>query len=137
MAKPQARKTVVIGMLGTTIDQGLGPKRWERWRPTVGLCQQEDLLVDRLELLYPPSATVLAATVTEDIRQVSPETEVRGAVVDIQNPWDLEQVYGALLDYARSYPFQPEQEDYLVHITTGTHIAQISMFLLVESRHIP
>jgi transcriptional regulatory protein RtcR len=137
MAKPQARKTVVIGMLGTTIDQGQGPKRWERWRPTVALCQQEDLLVDRLELLYPRSASVLAATVTEDIRQVSPETEVHGAVVDIQNPWDLEQVYGALLDYARHYPFQPEQEDYFVHITTGTHIAQICMFLLVESRHIP
>ncbi|HYI01119.1 RNA repair transcriptional activator RtcR [Hyalangium sp.] len=137
MAKTQARKTVVIGMLGTTIDQGQGPRRWEKWRPTVALCQQEDLLVDRLELLYPPTATVLAATVTEDIRQVSPETEVRGAVVDIRNPWDLEQVYGALLDYARSYPFQPEQEDYLVHITTGTHIAQICMFLLVESRHLP
>jgi transcriptional regulatory protein RtcR len=137
MAKPQARRTVVIGMLGTTIDQGQGPKRWERWRPTVALCQQEDLLVDRLELLYPPSASLLAVTVTEDIRQVSPETEVRGAVVNIQNPWDLEEVYGALLDYARHYPFQPEQEDYLVHITTGTHIAQICMFLLVESRHIP
>jgi transcriptional regulatory protein RtcR len=137
MAKNSRRRTVVIGMLGTTIDQGQGPKRWEKWRPTVALCQQEDLLVDRLELLYPRSAAVLAATVTEDIHQVSPETEVRDAVVDIQNPWDLEQVYGALLDYARSYPFQPEQEDYLVHITTGTHIAQICMFLLVESRHIP
>jgi transcriptional regulatory protein RtcR len=137
MAKNSRRKTVVIGMLGTTIDQGQGPKRWEKWRPTVALCQQEDLLVDRLELLYPRSAAVLAATVKEDILQVSPETEVREAVVDIQNPWDLEQVYGALLDYARSYPFQPEQEDYFVHITTGTHIAQICMFLLVESRHIP
>ncbi|MFL5349554.1 MAG: RNA repair transcriptional activator RtcR [Hyalangium sp.] len=137
MAKAQARRTVVFGMLGTVLDQGQGPRRWEKWRPTVALCQQEDLLVNRLELLYPPSARVLAATVTEDIRQVSPETEVRGAVVDIQNPWDLEQVYGALLDYARSYPFQPEQEDYLVHITTGTHIAQICMFLLVESRHFP
>jgi transcriptional regulatory protein RtcR len=137
MAKNARRKTVVIGMLGTTIDQGQGPRRWERWRPTVALCQQEDLLVDRLELLYPRSAAVLAATVTEDIHQVSPETEVQDAVVDIENPWDLEQVYGALLDYARSYPFQPEQEDYFVHITTGTHIAQICMFLLVESRHIP
>src|SRR4051812_3678086 len=124
MAKAQARKTVVFGMLGTVLDQGQGPRRWEKWRPTVALCQQEDLLVSRLELLHPPSAGVLAATVTEDIRQVSPDTVVRGAVVDIQNPWDLEQVYGALLDYARSYPFQPEHEDYLVHITTGTHIAQ-------------
>ncbi|MDC0709197.1 RNA repair transcriptional activator RtcR [Stigmatella sp. ncwal1] len=137
MAKTQARKTVVLGMLGTMLDGGQGPRRWERWRPTVALCQQDDLLVDRLELLYSPNATVLAATVTEDIHQVSADTQVRGVGVDIQDPWDLEEVYGALLDYARSYPFQPEQEDYLVHITTGTHIVQICMFLLVESRHIP
>src|SRR5688572_18095403 len=99
MAKNARRKTVVIGMLGTTIDQGQGPRRWERWRPTVALCQQEDLLVDRLELLYPRSAAVLAATVKEDIQQVSPDTDVREVVVDIKDPWDLEQVYGALLDY--------------------------------------
>jgi transcriptional regulatory protein RtcR len=137
MAKAQARRTVVIGMLGTVLDGGQGPKRWERWRPTVGLCRQEDLVVHRLELLYPKPSEVLAATVEEDIRQVSPETEVRRTVVDIEDPWDLEQVYAALLDYSRAYPFHPEQEDYLVHITTGTHIAQICMFLLVESRHIP
>ncbi|WP_225410552.1 RNA repair transcriptional activator RtcR [Stigmatella hybrida] len=137
MAKTRARKTVVLGMLGTMLDGGQGPRRWERWRPTVALCQQEDLLVDRLELLHAPNAGVLAATVTEDILQVSPDTQVRGVEVDIQDPWDLEEVYGALLDYARSYPFQPEQEDYLVHITTGTHIVQICMFLLVESRHLP
>ncbi|SEL60906.1 transcriptional regulatory protein RtcR [Stigmatella aurantiaca] len=137
MAKTRARKTVVLGMLGTMLDGGQGPRRWDRWRPTVSLCQQEDLLVDRLELLHAPSAGVLAATVTEDILQVSPDTQVRGVEVDIQDPWDLEEVYGALLDYARSYPFQPEQEDYLVHITTGTHIVQICMFLLVESRHLP
>jgi transcriptional regulatory protein RtcR len=137
MAKTQARKTVVLGMLGTMLDGGQGPRRWDRWRPTVSLCQQEDLLVDRLELLHAPSAAVLAATVTEDIHQVSPDTQVRGVEVNIQDPWNLEEVYGALLDYARSYPFQPEQEDYLVHITTGTHIVQICMFLLVESRHLP
>ncbi len=137
MAKKQARETVVLGMLGTTLDTGRGPKRWERWRPTVGLCQQEDLVVHRLELLYPPSHLELARLVAADIAQVSPETQVRLTEVDIRNPWDLEETYGALLDYAKTYPFQPEQEDYLVHITTGTHIAQISMFLLVESRQIP
>jgi transcriptional regulatory protein RtcR len=79
----------------------------------------------------------MARQVAADIAQVSPETQVRLTVQDIQNPWDLEETYGVLLDYAKAYPFQPEQEDYLVHITTGTHIAQISMFLLVESRHIP
>ncbi|GEL73963.1 RNA repair transcriptional activator RtcR [Myxococcus virescens] len=137
MAKARARKTVVLGMLGTTLDNGQGPQRWTRWRPTVALCQQEDLLVHRLELLHPPNATSLAATLAGDIRQVSPETEVRGRPLDIQNPWDLEETYGALLDYVRGYAFNPEAEDYLVHITTGTHIAQICMFLLVESRLIP
>lgn len=124
-------------MLGTTLDNGQGPQRWARWRPTVALCQQEDLLVHRLELLHPPNATSLAATLAGDIRQVSPETEVRGRPLRIQNPWDLEETYGALLDYVRGYAFNPEAEDYLVHITTGTHIAQICMFLLVESRLIP
>ncbi|AKQ64993.1 Transcriptional regulatory protein RtcR [Myxococcus hansupus] len=137
MAKPRARKTVVLGMLGTTLDNGQGPQRWARWRPTVALCQQEDLLVHRLELLHPPNATALAATLTGDIRQVSPETEVRCIPLPMRNPWDLEETYGALLDYVRGYPFNPDTEDYLVHITTGTHIAQICMFLLVESRLIP
>jgi transcriptional regulatory protein RtcR len=137
MAKTQARETVVLGMLGTILDTGRGPKRWEKWRPTVGLCQQEDLVVHRLELLHPSTHAEMAQQVAADIAQVSPETRVRPTVMDIQNPWDLEETYGALLDYAKAYPFQPEQEDYLVHITTGTHIAQITMFLLVESRHIP
>ncbi|ATB49224.1 RNA repair transcriptional activator RtcR [Corallococcus macrosporus] len=137
MAKPRARKTVVLGMLGTTLDNGQGPQRWTRWRPTVALCQQEDLLVHRLELLHPPNAAALVATLEQDIQQVSPETEVRATPLDLRNPWDLEETYGALLDYVRGYAFNPEAEDYLVHITTGTHIAQICMFLLVESRLIP
>jgi transcriptional regulatory protein RtcR len=137
MAKARARKTVVLGMLGTTLDTGQGPQRWTKWRPTVALCQQEDLVVHRLELLHPPNATALATVLTADIQQVSPETEVRPTVLDIQNPWDLEETYGALLDHVRGYTFNPEEEDYLVHITTGTHIAQICMFLLVESRLIP
>ena len=44
---------------------------------------------------------------------------------------------GALHDFARRYEFDPEQEQYLVHITTGTHVAQICLFLLTESRHFP
>ncbi|WP_342374958.1 RNA repair transcriptional activator RtcR [Myxococcus stipitatus] len=137
MAKTKARQTVVLGMLGTTLDTGQGPQRWSKWRPTVALCQQEDLVVHRLELLHPPTATAIAGTLVADIRQVSPETTVRTVPMAIRNPWDLEETYGALLDYVRAYPFNPEEEDYLVHITTGTHIAQICMFLLVESRLIP
>ena len=47
------RRTVLIGLLGTTIDRGMTAKRWESWRPSVAACQHEDLLIDRFELLHP------------------------------------------------------------------------------------
>ncbi len=50
-----ARKRVVIGFLGTTLDIGKQQNRWQRWRPTVALCQHEDFLVDRLELIHAPA----------------------------------------------------------------------------------
>ncbi len=131
------RKKVVIGLLGTTLDLGKQSQRWDRWRPTVALCQHEDLLVDRLELLSSRRYASLAKRVTDDIRQVSPETEVVHRELEFEDAWDLEEVYGSLFDFARAYPWAPEKEDYFVHITTGTHIAQISMFLLAEAHHIP
>lgn len=133
MAKP----LVVIGLLGTTLDVGKGPPRWERWRPTVGVCQQEDMVVARFELLYPPKVTGLRDQIVADIGSVSPETEVRPHALDLKDPWDFEGVYAALHDFAKGYRFDTETEEYLVHITTGTHVAQICLFLLTESRHIP
>ena len=132
------RRLVVLGFLGPTLDQARrGPGRWEKWRPTVSLCQHEDLLVDRLVLLHSRRWSGLADAIAIDVRQVSPETEVVQEVLEIADPWDLEETYGALRDFARRFPLDPAREDYLVHITTGTHIAQICMFLLVESRHLP
>ena len=44
------KPTVVIGFLGSTLDASkMGPSRWNKWRPTVGLCMHEDLRLDRLE----------------------------------------------------------------------------------------
>jgi transcriptional regulatory protein RtcR len=129
-------KTVVIGFLGTTLDRG-GHNRWERWRPTVDLCRQDDLVVDRFELLAEARFRDLAREVTADIRAVSPETDVRIHDLGVSDPWDFQEVYGALHDFARGYPFRPDDESYLVHMTTGTHVAQICLFLLVESREIP
>jgi len=132
-----AKKLVILGLLGTQLDRGQGPRRWENWRPTVCLCQQEDLLVCRLELLHDRKATAMAEGVATDITSVSPETAVHRHTVEFSDPWDFEEVYGALADFARSYKFQPDREEYLVHITTGTHVAQICLFLLTESRHLP
>lgn len=131
------KKSVVIGLLGPVLDNGKGAARWEKWRPTVALCQHADFVIDRLELLYQAQFIALANMVEADIKQVSPETLVRRHAVEFQNAWDFQEVYGALHDFARGYKFNTEREDYLVHITTGTHVAQICLFLLVESRRLP
>ena len=131
------KKNVVIGFMGTQLDSGQGAGRWSKWRPTVSLVQHEDRVIDRLELLYAPRYASLANVLLADIANVSPETEVRLVQSDVQDPWDFGEMYGALYDWARSYPFDLENEQYWVHITTGTHVAQICMFLLVESRQIP
>jgi len=132
-----AKNTVVIGLLGTVLDQGKDPGRWERWRPTVCLCQQPDLLVSRLELLYEPKFTTLFNRIVNDINRISPQTHIHGHVVNFEHAWDFQRVYGCLHDFARAYPFKPDDEDYLVHITTGTHVAQICLFLLTEARYFP
>jgi transcriptional regulatory protein RtcR len=131
------RRRTVLGFIGTTLDVGGQDKRWEKWRPTVALCQHENLLVDRLEIIHDARSTSLAQRVTHDVGQVSPETEVRSTIMNLKDPWDFQEVYGALHDFARGYPFDVEAEDYLVNITTGTHVAQICWFLLIEARYIP
>ncbi|MCU0683212.1 MAG: RNA repair transcriptional activator RtcR [Polyangiaceae bacterium] len=133
----RALDTVVLGFLGTTLDGGATPARWERWRPSVALCQHPDLLVRRFDLLYPSKVRQLADTVIADIARVSPETEVVRHEIEFVDAWDFEEVYGALHDFAKGYPYRPEREDYLVHITTGTHVGQICLFLLAESRRLP
>jgi len=55
----------------------------------------------------------------------------------LQDAWDFEEVYTTYLDFATRYSFDTEHEEYLVHITTGTHVAQICWFLLTEARYLP
>jgi len=129
--------SIVIGLLGTTLDAGKGPGRWENWRPSVALCRQPDLIVKRFDLLHSMRDLSLARMVSEDINAVSPETEVCLHPIQFADPWNFEEVYEKLFEFARAYVFDVEREDYLIHITTGTHVAQICLFLLTESRHLP
>ena len=126
-------RNVVIGFLGTQLDLG---KRRE-WRPSVQLCQHRTFPVDRLELIHDGRHYHLACRVAADIGQISPETEVRLVQMDLIDPWDFQEVYGKLYDFAAAYGFDEDRERYHIHLTTGTHVAQICWFLLSESRHIP
>src|SRR5258708_16433102 len=131
-------RNVMIGFLGSRLDAGgTAAFCWEKWRPTVSICQHEDFVVNRLELLYARPHQKLAQQIIEDIGSASPETTVKLHLVDPRDAWDFQEVYGLLHAFARAYPFDVENERYLMHITTGTHVAQICMFLLTEARYFP
>lgn len=126
-------RNVVIGFLGTQLDMG----RKRKWKPTVSLARNPEFPLDRLELLYDHRFSRLAHNVKAEIEAHSPDTEVLLQRLDLEDPWDFQEVYGKLFDFARDYGFDEDREHYHVHLTTGTHVAQICWFLLTESRHIP
>ena len=127
----------LIGVLGSKLDAGRSQDRWSRWRPSVAACQYDDLLISRFELLHEPRNRDMAELVASDIQSVSPETIVTLHSVAFQDPWDFEEVFSGLHEFARTYPFDTDQNEYLIHITTGSHVQQICLFLLAESRHLP
>jgi transcriptional regulatory protein RtcR len=127
----------VVSFLGTQLDRGAGPDRWSHWRPNVAMCQHEDLLVRRLVLLTERRYQKLFAQVAADVRSVSPETTVERIDFGPRDPWDFEEVFDRLYRLARELALDPERDDVLVHMATGTHVAQICLFLLTETRHFP
>lgn len=127
------KKNVVIGFLGTQLDSG----KKRRWRPSISLTKHVDFPIDRLELIYDRKFLRLAKSIKVEIEDEQAATEVLLQEVDLRDPWDFQEVYGALFDFAQGYGFDDEREDYYVHLTTGTHVAQICWFLLTESLHIP
>ena len=129
---------IVIGILGTRLDcVGWGDKRWKRWRPTLSIVQQTDFTVKTLILIYRADAQKLANLTIKDIELVSPETTVISYLVDFEDPWDFETVYAALLDMSKKIKFNTEKNQYYIHISTGTHVAQICLYLLTEAHFLP
>lgn len=131
-----SKKTHAIGFLGTTLDNGFGDNRWHRWRPSVSLCMHDDLLIDHLYLLHDKRSKRMFERIRDDLHIVSPETQVHSLHFGVNNPWDFSEVYASLYDLAKSISFVP-MDDYLIHLTTGTHVAQICWFLLLESGFLP
>lgn len=134
MSKP----VIAVSLLGTQLDfTGKREDRWGKWRPNISLCSQDDMIIDTLHLIHEPRSQRLADQVTHDIAAVSPETQVSAHLVEFNNPWDLEEVYTLLYDWCHNHTFDTDKYDYLFHITTGTHVAQICIYLLTESHHFP
>ncbi|WP_066805093.1 RNA repair transcriptional activator RtcR [Moraxella oblonga] len=128
-------KKVLISFLGTVLDDGFSQRRHHKWRPNVNV--HKVMAFERVELFIAPKYERLALQVVDDIKAINPNVEINLVQMPLNNPWDFGEVYEKLAEWADSYPFDIEQETYLTHITTGTHVAQICLFLLVESRQIP
>ena len=127
------RKRVVVGFLGLQVDRG----GWDRWRPTIDLVNHDDLVIDRFDLLVQRNHGALLREIRRDMAAVSPETELVAHDITLEDPWDFEEVYARLHDFALERAYDPDTEDLLVHMTTGSHVAQICLFLLTESRYLP
>ena len=133
----ESRRIVIIGYVGSVLDSGFHNERWSKWRPTVSLVDHPDLPIARFELIHQAIHRDIARCVAADISRISPATQVNLTGQSLSNLWDFEEVYASLQDFGASYPFRPDEEDYLVHITTGTHVQQICLFLMTESRQFP
>ena len=132
-------KKVAFGFLGTKLDAmgGFGEKRHTVWRPSVSLALDKKSGITRLELWYTARFKNLARQVQRDIEAESSGVTIILRECDIRDPWNFEEVYSFLYDFSLQYKFKTESEEYFVHLTTGTHVAQICLFLLTESRHFP
>ena len=128
----------MIGVLGIRLDHGgLGAKRWRRWRPNLSMLTQQSIEINEFILIYHKDEDELAELTIKDMAEISPQTKVHTHIVDYDDPWDFEQVYSQLHDFASKQPFDAEKNNYLVHITTGTHVVQICLYLLTEANYIP
>ena len=129
---------VVVSILGQRLDHvGFGAKRWFRWRPTLSLLQHHEFQVDEIVLLYEKHNEDLLNLTMRDIEQTCLNIKITPYLADVSDPWDFEQVYSELHDFAHNYPFDTDENNYFFHITTGTHVSQICIYLLNEANYFP
>lgn len=128
---------IVFGLFDPEWDGGDAATRQSRWRPTVSVLGHPDFPVARFVLLVQSPFLDQARLAIEDMRALSPLTEIDVRVNTFQDGWDFEEVYAYLHDVMADYPFVPEHEAYFAHMSAGTHVMRICLFLLTEARILP
>ena len=123
---------IVYTFLAVVLDQ-----KKNAWRPTIALATSPELRIDELHILWQSQHRELMEDIHAELKEAAPGVKVVLHAVTLNDPWDFEEVYGKLYDFAEEQHPDPEKNDYYIHITTGTHVMQISWFLLNESHHLP
>lgn len=131
------KRNIIFGILDPFWDANVEHPSTGFWRPTVSAASTPGFPVHRLELVVQTDAQPLGAEVIKAIQMRSPDTEVRIHAHEYNDLWDFEEMYGYFHDLVDEYPFDLDNEEYFVHMSTGTHVMRICLFLLAESRLLP
>lgn len=126
--------TNLIAFLGIQKDsRGTNKRRWESFRPSVSICMHEDLKIKNYYILYQEKFQYQLELLTNDIKKVSPETNIIPVEINFTDPYDPLEALEKQLEFVSSLD---DKEKYTINITTGTHTNQIAWFKLVENNFI-
>lgn len=131
------RRRVVFGFLDPYWDQDIEHPSTGRWRPTIAAVSNPEFEVARFELLVQPENSELAEVVMAEMKAASPKIEIKIYQHQYKDLWDFEAVYSYLHDLVADYHFDPDEEEYFIHMSTGTSVMRICLFLLAESNFLP
>lgn len=107
----------------------------ETWRPSVALAAQKKINIDEYHLICQPQQREIAKTVVNGIKHFSPKTEVHIDVLNFKDVFDFQTTYLELMKYTCQPCFHRQDTDYFIHLTTGTHVEQICLFLLTQKHY--
>ena len=145
-------KTIAISIFGQSKDylnpRNAAPKQTKKndellqqwllktWRPSVALAAQETIHIDEYHLICTIEQHESAQTVVAGIKHFSPQTKVFVDLLELKNVFDFQTTFIELMDYASRPCFHEENSESLVHLTTGTHVEQICLFLLTQKHYL-
>jgi transcriptional regulatory protein RtcR len=126
------KRKVVFGLLDSNQDASRKQDRWGSWRPTIAISQHPDFTISRYELLHEQRDAELVGEIVEDLLTVSPETEVRTWELTDGTLGDFSSSLKSLGDFAASYRFLVEADDYYLHVSNLAVPAQLAMVFLAS-----
>lgn len=130
-------KTTVYSHLGTSLDGGFKEKRWDRWRPNVGIGISDEIEVHTLVLLHGAKHKALAEQVAEDAMQAANRLSFQVRLKEVEmDPFDLPSTFLMMCKLRDEEVFDPEAR-YLLNLSTGTHMMQLACFKMIESGRWP
>lgn len=132
-ASPEPQRTVILTFLAPA---PAAPPGHQPWHPILHLAQLEGRRADELVLLHTPSQLDEAERLRDELTRAH-GTDVALHPLAITDPNDFDQIYDALRHLAQEYEFDTTVDDYLVHASAGSSVAQACLVLMAQRQQLP